>query len=339
MDAKMGKMFQVTAVAAAVGFMSMSLPSHAQDIPSKPADAVSLVDGLEGVFGTHNGFRRSGARGMCAMGSFTGTKDGAAISQASVFNGKAVPVTLRFSVGGGNPGAPENGKGVRGLAAQFDLPNGEQWLMANISAPFFTAATPEGFLAFLEARAKDPATGKPNPDKIAAAAAKYPDFKPQMEWVAKTGVPASYGAVNYWGANAFKFTNAKGQSQFARWMFEPVKGQEFIADDQLANTPKEFLAEELKNRLAKGPVEFNFKLQLAQTGDVTNNATVAWPADRKTVTAGKLTVTAVADKSACDGINFNPLVLPKGIEGSDDPLLAARVGSYAVSQGRRLSGN
>lgn len=55
------------------------------------------------------------------------------------------------------------------------------------------------------------------------------------------------------------------------------------------------------------------------------------------VVAGRLKVTAVTDKSACDGINFNPLVLPTGIEGSDDPLLAARAGSYAVSQARRLA--
>jgi catalase len=78
-------------------------------------------------------------------------------------------------------------------------------------------------------------------------------------------------------------------------------------------------------------------LQLAQAGDPTNNATVAWPDDRKKVVAGRLKVTAVTDTASCDGINFNPLILPTGIEGSDDPLLAARAGSYAVSQARRLS--
>lgn len=306
-------------------------------IPSEPANAVNLVDGLEGVFGTHAGSRRSGARGVCAAGTFTGNKAGAAISKASVFSGKTIPVTLRFSVGGGNPNAPENGKGVRGLSAQFDLPNGEQWLMANISAPFFTAATPDGFLAFLEARKPDPATKKPDPAKIAAAAAKYPDFKPQMEWVAKTGVPASYAAVNYWSTNAFKFTNAAGKTQFAKWMFVPVTGQEFIAENKLADHAKVFLADELKGRVSQIPVEFDFVLQLAQAGDPTDNATVAWPDDRKQVVAGRLKVTAVSDKSTCDGINFNPLVLPTGIEPSDDPLLPARAGSYAVSQARRLA--
>lgn len=306
-------------------------------IPSEPANAVNLVDGLEGVFGTHAGARRSGARGVCAAGTFIGSKEGAAISKASAFSGKEIPVTLRFSVGGGNPNAPENGKTVRGLAAQFDLPKGEQWLMANISAPFFSAATPDAFLAFLEARKPDPATKKPDPAKIAAAAAKYPDFKPQMEWLAKTGVPASYAAVNYWSANAFKFTNAAGKTQFAKWMFVPVTGQEFIPEAKVADHSKVFLADELKGRVSQIPVEFDFVLQLAQAGDVTDNATVAWPDDRKKVVAGRLKVTSVTGKDACDGINFNPLVLPTGIEGSEDPLLAARAGTYAVSQARRLA--
>jgi catalase len=326
--------FSVVAALAALGTQYAVAQTA---IPSEPANAVNLVDALEGVFGKHAGARRSGARGVCAAGTFTGNKAGAAISKASAFSGKAIPVTLRFSVGGGNPNAPENGKSVRGLSAQLDLPKGEQWLMANISAPFFTAATPDGFLAFLEARRPDPSTKKPDPAKIAAAAAKYPDFKPQIEWLAKTGVPASYAAVNYWSTHAFKFTNAAGKTQFAKWMFVPVTGQEFIKEDKLANYSKVFLADELKGRVSQIPVEFDFVLQLAQPGDVTNNATVAWPEDRKKVVAGRLKVTAVNETSACDSINFNPLILPTGIEGSDDPLLTARAGSYAVSQGRRLS--
>ena len=316
----------------------LTAPVMAQDA-MRSANAVSLVDGLEGVFGSHAGFRRSGARGVCASGTFTGTPEGASLSKSSAFSGKPVPVVLRFSVGGGNPKAPENARSVRGLAIKMDLPSGDQWLMANISAPFFTAATPDGFQAFLDARRPDPATGKPNPEAIAAAAAKYPDFKPQADWLKSNGVPASYGAINYWGVHAFKLTNAKGSSRFARWVFEPSSGQEFIADDKLASTPTVFLADELRTRVAQKPVEFLFKFQLAQAGDVLDNATVAWPSDRPVVTAGRLTINAVESEgtASCDAINFNPLALPAGIEPSTDPLLAARAGSYAVSQSRRLS--
>jgi catalase len=39
----------------------------------------------------------------------------------------------------------------------------------------------------------------------------------------------------------------------------------------------------------------------------------------------------------CVAITYNPMVLPKGVEPSADPLLAARAAPYAVSLGRRLS--
>ncbi|HYN62692.1 MAG TPA: hypothetical protein VET87_24605 [Rubrivivax sp.] len=52
-----------------------------------------------------------------------------------------------------------------------------------------------------------------------------------------------------------------------------------------------------------------------------------------------LMVTSVAEDGggACLAITFNPLVLPKGVEPSADPLIAARAAPYAVGLGRRLT--
>lgn len=304
-----------------------------------PANPLSLVDGLESVFGSHAGFRRSGARGICASGYFEGHPDARSLTRASAFSGKRVPVIVRFSVGGGNPNASEKGKTVRGLAVQFNLPKGEQWLMANISAPVFSAATPESFIAYLEARRPDPATGKANPDAIAAANAAHPDFKPQIDWLKSQGVPASYGSVNYWGVNTFELVQGNGKSRPVKWQFEPVAGTQFLTEEQLKTQPDVFLAKELRERVRQQAVAFTMKFQLAEAGDVLDNPTVVLPASRKLVNVGTLMVTGVDAEGAstCDSINFNPLILPKGISASNDPTLLARPGSYAVSQGRRLA--
>ena len=111
--------------------------SAAQAQMSTPAEQ---VDALEALAGKHPGMRRSGAKGICASGHFTGNAVGRALSSASVFSGAKVPVVARFSVGGGNPKASDKGKTARGLALQFMLPKGEQWMMANISAPVFFVA-------------------------------------------------------------------------------------------------------------------------------------------------------------------------------------------------------
>ena len=82
---------------------------------------VDLVDALNGVFGKHAGMRAAHTKGFCVTGQFTPFPDAAGLSKAPHF-AKPVPVTGRFSLGGGNPQAPDNEKGnVRGLALRFDL--------------------------------------------------------------------------------------------------------------------------------------------------------------------------------------------------------------------------
>ena len=62
------------------------------------------------------------------------------------------------------------------------------------------------------------------------------------------------------------------------------------------------------------------------------------PEGRRKVTLGRLTVTSVSPdaQGACLGITFTPTVLPKGVQASADPMLAARAAPYAVGLGRRL---
>ena len=60
---------------------------------------------------------------------------------------------------------------------------------------------------------------------------------------------------------------------------------------------------------------------------------------RKVLNAGTLVLESTQPQLSgeCRDINYDPLVLPAGIEGSDDPLLAARSAGYANSYLRRTS--
>jgi catalase len=313
----------------------LTSPVHAQVDPTR------MIDAFEGTNGKFVGARRSGAKGVCATGDFVGNAEGRALSTASAFSGKPVPVVARFSVGGANPNAPDNTKTPRGLALAFSMPGGETWQMANISTPVFGVASPEQFLGLLESRRPDPATKQADPSKVKAFNDANPEVLLQGRYLASQPVPASYAKVNYWGVNAFAFVNAKGGKQFAKWIFEPVGGTQGLSDEEAKAKPAEFLVEELRQRVASAPVEFNFNLQLAQPGDNVNSAVVPLPDDRKKVTVGKLTIRQVEQvgTGACINMTFNPLALPKGVEPSADPVLLARPGAYAVSLGRRLGEN
>ena len=317
------------AVAAALG----SLPAAAQVDPSR------MVDQFEATFGKFEGFRRSGAKGVCATGEFVGNAEGRALSTASAFGGRPVPVVARFSVGGANPNAPDNARTQRNLALQFNLPGGETWQMGNISAPVFGAATPEQFLGRLQSLQPDPATKAADPARVKAFADANPEVLLQGRHFAGQPVPASFGAVNYWGVHAFGFVNAKGEKQFGKWIFEPVGGTQSLTDDEAKAKGSAFLMSDLRQRVSAGTVAFDFNLLLAQPGDRIDSAVVPLPDGRKKVTLGRLVIKSVSPDATgdCLAITYNPMVLPKGVEPSADPMLAARAGPYAIGLGRRLT--
>lgn len=312
--------------------------ARAQMASSEPI-AVQLVDGLQGVFGSHAGRRRSGAKGFCAVGHFTAGANGAAVTTASTLqpNVRSAAV-LRFSLGGGSPTAADNAPAVRGLSFSLDGPGGDAHEFVLINTPVFTAATPESFVRFLRVRAPDPATRQMNAQAVAAANAANPDWMPQIAYLRDTPPPASFATERYFGVNSFVFTNARGERVHARWTFEPVAGRVGLTPEERTARGANFLEAELRDRVARGPAEWRVLLQFPNAGDALDNGTIAWPADRRTVEVGRLTVTGVqpaGGPGACDAQMFNPTLLPTGIEPSDDPILNARAESYAVSLSRR----
>lgn len=323
----------------AAGVLAAALYGSPAALAQTPPER--LVDGLENLLpgGKPSGFRRSGAKGVCAAGEFVGNAEGQKLSVAPVFNGAAIPVIARFAITGPNPNAPDKAKAPRGLALDFQLPGGERFQMANLSTPVFTASTPETFAGFLESRRPDPATRMPDPAKVKAFNDANPEVLIQAKYLASQPVPAGYANLKYWGVHSFGFVDAKGGKRFGKWIFEPVDGVKGLSDEELKAKPDAFAFDELRKRVAAGPVEFDFKVQLAEPGDVINSATVELPAQRPTVSVGKLRITRVepGPGGACDAITFNPTVLPKGIEMSDDPMLVMRASTYALSLGRRLS--
>ena len=322
----------LSALASAGAMLCVPAQSQSQVDPGQ------MVDVFEAAGGKFQGFRRSGAKGVCATAEFVGNAQGRALSTSSAFSGKPVPVVARFSMGGANPKAPDNARSQRNLALQFDLPDGETWQMGNISAPVFGAATPQQLLGRLTSLIPDAETKKVNADKVKVFTDANPEVLLQGKYYASQPVPASFGKVNYWGVHAFGFVDAAGKKQFGKWVFEPVGGTQTLSDDEAKAKGADFLLDDLRQRVAAGGVAFDFMLQLAQPGDKLDSAVTPLPDDRQKVSLGRLTIKAVSPDATgpCLSITYNPMVLPKGVEPSDDPMLAARAAPYGVSLGRRL---
>ncbi|MBX9750083.1 MAG: catalase family peroxidase [Roseococcus sp.] len=319
--------------ACAIALCLGGLQARAEPTPEE------IIEGFEGVLGPIRTHRPSHPKGICAAGTFTATPEGTRLSVAPVFNGQRVTTTIRFGVAGANPQADDRARTTRGLSIRFETAAGDVWDMANISAPIFGAPNPTVFLANLRVRAPDPATGRPNAERIAAFVAANPSVTLQGAWLGATLPPASWATTPYFGVNAFRFKGQDGEVRHARWVFEPRAGVARLTAEQMQSLPRDFLADEIRGRVAQGPVEFDMVLQFPAAGDDLLNPTVAWPEDRPRTVVGRLTVTSVAagPGGPCDPISFMTLDQEPGIAFSDDPTLHARAAPYAVSLSRRTN--
>lgn len=323
---------------ALAGLLTIGAPL-AMSVENAP-EASTVVAAIEGAFGVTPGERRNHVKGVCAVGEFIGSKDAAVYSRSALFSGKPVPVIARFSLGGGNPKAPDTAKSVRGMALQFKLPGGQLHQMAMLNTPIFGAARPQTFLDLMQALQPDPATGKPDPEKMKAFRASHPDAAAQGQYLAANNPPASYASSTYWGIHTFKFANKKKQETLVRWRFVPQDGEKRLSDDELKTAGANFLEQTLISRTQHGPVRWDMLLTIGQPGDPQDNPTLAWPDGRKEMKVGTLTISsAMPQKGAeCEAINFDPLVMADGIAATNDPVLQFRSQAYAVSFAKRLGG-
>jgi catalase len=302
--------------------------------------APQVVTAMEGVFGVNPGQRRNHIKGTCAVGEFVGSKEISAYSRSALFSGKPVAIIARFSLAGGNPKAPDTAKSVRGMALQFKLPDGNLHHMTMLNTPMFGAARPQTFLDLMLAQQPDPATGKPDPEKMKAFKASHPDNLAQAEYLASHNPPVSYGNSSYWGIHTFKFINKQNKTTLVRWRFAPKDGEKQLNDDELKTAGANFLESKLIARTKQGPVQWDMLVSIGEAGDPQDNPTLLWPESRKLVKAGTLSISAATPQKGapCEAINFDPLVMADGIAPTQDPVLLFRSPAYAVSFGKRLSG-
>lgn len=302
---------------------------------AETATPTQIVDALNKVFGSHPGFRANHAKGVVATGSFTPAADATGLSRAVLFTSGTIPVTVRFSDSTGLPTIPDGigDANPHGLAIKFHLPGGHDMDIVINSLKFFPVATGAEFRDLLLAVAASPADA-PKPTALQTFIAAHPAVPAAF---ASTSTPDSFAHEVYYGVDAFVFV-AKDDTRRA-FRIQATPDQVVHLDPaEAAKQPPDFLVDELPARLASGPVSFHLRAQLAGPGDPTSDPTKPWPDDRPIVDLGTLTL----DKAAPDSLQaqkkllFLPTNLTDGIVVSDDPLIGARSGAYAVSFSRRL---
>jgi catalase len=288
------------------------------------------------IFGEQPGIRPAHGKGVLVSGTFTPTAAAADLSIAQHLQQASTPVLVRFSDSTGLPDIPDTDPNTlpKGIAVRFLLAEHVHTDVIAHSIDGFPTRTGEEFLEFLGALAvSDQANPAGSP--LEAFLGSHPAALRFVQ--TPKPFPVSFAQESFFGVNAFKFTDSLGDSRFGRYRVIPEAGTAYLDDSEVQSKDGNYLFSEIAERVAVEPVRFVLAAQLADDGDVVDDATVSWPLDREVRELGIVELTSpVADDAAQQKhVIFDPIPRLAGIEPSDDPLLELRAALYLISGRKR----
>jgi catalase len=323
------------------------------DIAEKLVNALVLPDGNPYLRPVH-------AIGIGATGFFVASEVARDFCVAEHFQGEQIQVAVRFSNGLGSAVQHDGWSDVRGMATRFHLAHGAATDLIAMTLPEFFTPTAETFFDFAK-------TAKPAPVSRESPWRKILDMlqlKPPMRnpypgetvrpdegamrfadrngyaqlavfQAASIGAPGSYVRATYHAVHTFIVTARDGARRWVRFTWQPIAG---VLTKNPKKTPVDrYLQQELRDRLAEGPARFMLMMSIGEASDDFNDPSRPWPPHRVRVMMGTLTLDAVPEDQVanCERLSFNPWLLTRGIEPSNDPVLRVRRDAYEISSKRR----
>jgi catalase len=290
------------------------------------------------IFGEQPGIRPAHGKGVLLSGTFTPAAAAADLSIAQHLQQASTPVLVRFSDSTGLPDIPDTDPNTlpKGIAVRFLLAEHVHTDVIAHSIDGFPARTGEEFLEFLGALAVSDAAN-PAGSPLESFLGSHPAALRFVQ--TPKPFPVSFAQESFFGVNAFKFVDSQGDSRFGRYRVVPEAGTAYLDDAEVQSKDANYLFSEIAERVAAEPVRFVLAAQLADDGDVVDDATVHWPLDREVRELGTVELTSpVADDAAQQKhLIFDPFPRLAGIEPSDDPLLELRAALYLISGRKRRS--
>jgi len=304
-----------------------------EQVDTLSRDALQAFDDL---FGLHPGFRPVHAKGILLSGVFAPSSTVQALTDAPHVSRPSIRVAVRFSDFAGVPSVPDYDENAspRGIAVRFYLAEHEHTDIIAHSVNAFPTRTVEEFLEFLRAiHASGP--GTPKPTRLDSFLSSHPAALAFVQ--APKPIPTSFAKESFYSVSAYKFTNGEGVSNFGRYRIVPEERSEHLEPADAAKQSPNFLFDEIKDRIVRGPVKMRIRVQEASRGEVVDDSTVLWDDQHPLVEFGTLELNAVVPEgdAAQRQIFFDPIPRVHGIEPSGDPLLDPRASVYLASGRRR----
>src|SRR5687768_13015435 len=181
------------------------------------------------------------ARGSGAHGVFQVYESMAKWTKAGFLQDPAVetPVFVRFSTVAGSRGSTDLARDVRGFAVKFYTGEGVFDLVEN-NMPVFFIQDAMKFPDLVHAVKPEPHNEMPQAasahDTFWDFVSLMPESTAMLMWVmSDRAIPRSYRMMQGFGVHSFRLINARGESRFVKFHWNPVQGTHSVAWDEAQN--------------------------------------------------------------------------------------------------------
>ncbi len=297
------------------------------------------------------------ARGSGAHGYFECYKPLPQYTRASLFAeaGKRTPAFVRFSTVAGERGSADTVRDVRGFAVKFYTDEGN-WDLVGNNIPIFFIQDAMKFPDLIHAAKPEPHHAMPQAatahDTFWDFVSLMPESTAMLMWaMSDRAIPRSYRMMQGFGVHSFRFVNAKGESRFVKFHWNPLAGTHSLVWDEAAKiigADPDYHRRDLWEAIEAGAYpEYELGVQIFTEEQAERfsfdvlDATKIVPEELVPVMpVGKLVLNRNPDNffAETEQVAFCTAHIVPGLDFSNDPLLAGRIHSYVDTQISRLGG-
>ena len=297
------------------------------------------------------------ARGSAAHGFFECYRPLTELTRASIFaeKGKRTPAFVRFSTVAGERGSTDTARDVRGFAVKFYTDEGN-WDLVGNNMPVFFIQDAMKFPDLIHSVKPEPHHAMP---QAASAHDTFWDFISLMPesahmimWImSDRAIPRSFRMMQGFGVHTFRFVNAKGESRFVKFHWNPVLGTHSLDWDEavkISGADPDFHRRDLWEAIEAGVFpEYELGVQVFTEEQADGfsfdvlDATKIVPEELVPVMpVGRLVLNRNPDNffAETEQVAFCAAHIVPGLDFTNDPLLAGRIHSYVDTQISRLGG-
>jgi catalase len=297
------------------------------------------------------------ARGSGAHGFFECTRSMEKYTRASFLaaKGKRTPVFVRFSTVAGERGSIDTPRDVRGFATKFYTDEGIFDLVGN-NIPVFFIQDAMKFPDLVHALKPEPHHAMPQAasahDTFWDFVSLMPESTHMLMWaMSDRTLPRSFRTMQGFGVHTFRLVNARGESHFVKFHWNPTAGTHSLDWDEsvkIGGADPDYTRRDLWESIESGvfpEYELGFQIFTEEQADKFSfdvlDATKIVPEELVPVTpVGRMVLDRNPDNffAETEQVAFGVQNIVPGLDFSNDPLLAGRIHSYFDTQLSRLGG-